>query len=157
MAGYCPGCEFGQGDLHLFLLALIADKPAHAYDLIRTIEAKFNCTYAPSRGVICATLTMLEEQELVTSEAIIGGKKSFSGTLESHKCLAKDSDQVKALMTRIDVMAGTKTSDSMPESIMHAIHTLRHAIMTKGWGEGEGARVCAILEKAARDILGGGK
>ena len=151
MAGCCPGREFGQGDLHLFLLALIADKPAHAYDLIRTIEAKFNCTYAPSRGVICATLTMLEEQELVISEAIIGGKKSFFGTLESHKCLAKDSDQVKALMTRIDIMAGTKASSSKPESIRPESTRCGHAIMAKRWDEG--ARVCAILEKTARDIL----
>ena len=36
-----PGRMFGPGDLRLLLLALIADKPSHGYDLIRTIEAKF--------------------------------------------------------------------------------------------------------------------
>jgi DNA-binding PadR family transcriptional regulator len=157
MGGGRPGRMFGQGDLRLLLLALIADKPSHGYDLIRTIEAKFNGTYAPSPGAIYPTLTLLEEQELVVSETVTGGKKSYAATLEGRRFLAANSDQVKALMTRIDIMAGAKTADSMPESIMHAIHTLRHAIMAKGWNEGEAARVCKILEKAAREILGGGK
>lgn len=157
MGGGRSGRMFGQGDLRLLLLALIADQPAHGYDLIRTIEAKFNGTYAPSPGAIYPTLTLLEEQEFVVSEAAAGGKKSYSATLEGRKFLAENSDQVKALMTRIDIMAGAKTSDFMPETIMHAIHTLRHAVMAKRWGEGEVTRVCAILEKAARDILGAGK
>lgn len=157
MSGGRPGRMFGQGDLRLLLLALIADKPSHGYDLIRTIEAKFNGSYAPSPGAIYPTLTLLEEQELVLSEAIAGGKKSYAATLEGRRFLAANSDQVKALMTRIDIMAGAKTTESMPESIMHAIHTLRHAIMAKGWGDGEATRVCAILEKAARDILSGRK
>lgn len=54
---------FGQGDLRLLLLALIADKPSHGYDLIRTIEARFNGSYAPSAGTVYPTLTLLEEQD----------------------------------------------------------------------------------------------
>ena len=56
---------FGQGDLRLLLLALIADKPSHGYDLIRTIEARFNGSYAPSAGTVYPNLTLLEEQDLI--------------------------------------------------------------------------------------------
>ena len=150
-----PGRMFGQGDLRLLLLALIADKPSHGYDLIRTIEAKFGGQYAPSPGTIYPTLTLLEEQDLVVSESQAGGKKSFSATPTGRQYLAQNADQVKALMSRIDIMAGASAAGPAPETIMHAVHTLRHAIMAKtgGWSEAEAARIRAILEQAARDII----
>jgi DNA-binding PadR family transcriptional regulator len=153
-----PGRMFGQGDLRLLLLALIADKPSHGYDLIRTIEAKFNGTYAPSAGAIYPTLTLLEEQELVTSATEAGGKKSYSATLSGRQFLAENSEQVKALMARIDIMAGAKEGSAIPDAILHAVQTLRHAVMAKGgWSDTEMERIREILEKAAREIVSGGK
>ncbi len=159
MGGGGPrGRMFGQGDLRLLLLALIADKPSHGYDLIRTIEAKFAGSYSPSPGTVYPTLTLLEEQELVVSEAEAGGKKSYSSTLAGRRFLAENSEQVKALMARIDIMAGAKDGSAIPDAIMHAVQTLRHAIMAKGgWSEAEMERIRAILEKAAREIISGGK
>jgi DNA-binding PadR family transcriptional regulator len=158
MGGGPRGRMFGQGDLRLLLLALIADKPSHGYDLIRTIEAKFNGTYAPSAGAIYPTLTLLEEQELVESNAESGGKKSYAATLAGRQFLAENSEQVKALMARIDIMAGAKEGSAIPDAILHAVQTLRHAIMAKGgWSGAETERIKAILEKAAREIVSGGK
>ena len=156
MGGGRPGRMFGPGDLRLLLLALIADKPSHGYDLIRTIEAKFGGSYAPSPGAIYPTLTLLEEQELIESETSAGAKKSYVATLGGRQYLAENSDQVKALMTRIDIMAGGKDSEPAPYSVLQAIMTLRHAIMAKsgGWNDAEAERVRAIVEKAARDIVG---
>ncbi len=152
------GRMFGQGDLRLLLLALIADSPSHGYDLIRTIEAKFAGSYSPSPGTIYPTLTLLEEQELIQGEAAAGGKKSYSATLAGRQFLAENSEQVKALMARIDIMAGAKEGSAIPDAIMHAVQTLRHAIMAKGgWSEAEMERIKSVLEKAARDILAGGK
>jgi DNA-binding PadR family transcriptional regulator len=152
------GRMFGQGDLRLLLLALIADSPSHGYDLIRTIEAKFNGTYAPSAGAIYPTLTLLEEQELVASNTEAGGKKSYTATLAGRQFLAENSEQVKALMARIDIMAGSKEASAIPDAILHAVQTLRHSIMAKGgWSGAEAERIKAILEKAAREIVSGGK
>jgi DNA-binding PadR family transcriptional regulator len=155
MGGGRAGKMFGPGDLRLLLLALIADKPSHGYDLIRTIEAKFGGSYAPSPGAVYPTLTLLEEQELIESEAASGAKKSYSATLAGRQYLAENSDQVKALMTRIDIMAGGKDSEPAPYSVLQAIMTLRHAIMAKagGWNDAEAERVRSIVEKAARDII----
>lgn len=150
-----PGRMFGPGDLRLLLLALIADKPSHGYDLIRTIEARFGGNYAPSAGAIYPTLTLLEEQELIEAEASGGAKKSYAATLSGRQFLAANSDQVKALMSRIDIMAGGKESDPAPYGVLHALMTLRHAIMAKGggWSEAETERVRSVLEKAARDVM----
>jgi DNA-binding PadR family transcriptional regulator len=158
MGGGPRGRMFGQGDLRLLLLALIADKPSHGYDLIRTIEAKFGGTYAPSAGAIYPTLTLLEEQELVESNTETGGKKSYSATLAGRQFLAENSEQVKALMTRIDIMASAKDGSAIPDAILHAVQTLRHAVLAKGgWSGAEAERIKGILEKAAREIVSGGK
>ncbi len=148
---------FAQGDLRLLLLALIADKPSHGYDLIRTIEARFGGNYAPSPGTIYPTLTLLEEQELITAQNESGGKKSYSATEAGRRHLEEHATQVQALMSRIDIMARGAGHAPMPESVMHAIHTLRQSIMARfgGWTEGEEKRIRDILEKAARDIASG--
>ena len=148
---------FGQGDLRLLLLALIADKPSHGYDLIRTIEARFGGSYAPSPGTIYPTLTLLEEQDLIAAPSEQGGKKSYSATAAGKSFLQENAAQVEALMGRIDVMARGAGHAPMPDSVMHAIHTLRHAVMGRfgGWTEPEEKRVREILEKAARDIASG--
>ena len=157
MAGSRAGRMFGQGDLRLVLLALIADKPSHGYDLIRTIEAKFSGAYAPSPGTVYPTLTLLEEQELVASEPAPGGKKSYTVTPKGQQFLADNAAQVQALMTRIDIMAGANGGPPFPPSIMHAVQTLRHAILTKAgtWTAEDESHVRGVLERAARDIIGG--
>jgi DNA-binding PadR family transcriptional regulator len=153
--GAKSGRMFGPGDLRLLLLALIADKPSHGYDLIRTIEARFGGSYAPSPGAIYPTLTLLEEQELIESEAAGGAKKSYAATLTGRQFLAANSDQVKDLMARIDIMAGGKESEPAPYNVLHAVMNLRHSVMSKpgGWTDPESERVRAILEKAARDVM----
>jgi DNA-binding PadR family transcriptional regulator len=150
-----PGRMFGQGDLPLLLLALIADKPSHGYDLIRTIEAKFGGSYAPSPGTIYPTLTLLEEQDLILGETEGGAKKSYAATDKGRAHLEENAEQVKALMTRIDIMAGATSAGPIPDSVTRAVHTLRHAIVAKTWNAAEEERVREVLEKAAREIVAG--
>ena len=146
-----------KGDLRLVLLALIADKPSHGYDLIRTIEAKFGGAYAPSPGTVYPTLTLLEEQDLIASEPLSGGKKSYAVTAAGQQFLASNASQIEAVMTRIDIMAKANGGPMLPASIMHAVHTLRHAIFAKAgsWTAEEEAHARSVLERAARDIIGG--
>ncbi len=147
---------FGQGDLRLLLLALISDKPSHGYDLIRTIEARFGGSYSPSPGTIYPTLTLLEEQDLISPEANSGAKKSYVATPKGREFLVENAADVQALMTRIDIMAKASAQGPMPENLMQAIQTFRHAIMAKsGWTPAEETRVRKIIEKAAQDIVTG--
>ncbi|MBG1230849.1 PadR family transcriptional regulator [Aestuariivirga litoralis] len=149
---------FGQGDLRFLLLALIADKPSHGYDLIRTIEARFGGNYSPSPGTIYPTLTLLEEQGLIVAAAQ-DAKKSYTITDAGKDFLKEHADAVAALMARIDVQARGQGHAPMPESVMHAVHTLRMALMGRfsSWSADEQTRVREILEKAARDIASGNK
>ncbi len=148
---------FAQGDLRLLLLALICDQPSHGYDLIRTIEARFGGSYSPSPGTIYPTLTFLEEQGHIAARPEEGGKKSYQATPAGRSFLKENSAQVETLMARIDVMARSSGHAPMPESIMHSIHTLRTAVMSRfgKWDSDEETRVRTILEQAARDIASG--
>lgn len=167
MAGFGPfggmpprgGRMFGQGDLRLLLLALIADKPSHGYDLIRTIEARFGGSYSPSPGTIYPTLTLLEEQDMIAPEANSGAKKSYIATSKGREFLAENANDIQALMTRIDIMAKASAHGPMPETLMLVIHALRHALMAKSgnWTANEEKRVREIIDRAAKEIVAGEK
>jgi DNA-binding PadR family transcriptional regulator len=148
---------FGHGDLRLVLLALIAEKPRHGYDLIRAIEEKFGGAYAPSPGAVYPTLTMLVEQDHLQSEEVGGGKKLYTITPEGLAFLAQNKATVDGVMARMDLAAQAFTNHSTPDSVHEALHTLRHSLhMRQGpWTDEETTRVRAILEMAARDVVGG--
>ena len=55
------GRKLSSNDLQLLLLALLAEKPAHGYELIRALEERSGGAYAPSPGMIYPALTYLEE------------------------------------------------------------------------------------------------
>jgi DNA-binding PadR family transcriptional regulator len=151
------GRVFGHGDLRLVILALIAEKPRHGYDLIRAIEDKFGGGYAPSPGAVYPTLTLLEEQDHIRGEVTEGTKKLYTITPEGEAFLAQNRDAVDGVMARMDLAASAFASRSTPEMVREAYHTLRHALhMRRGpWTQAEAERVRAIMEKAARDIVGG--
>ena len=148
---------FGHGDLRLVLLALIAEKPRHGYDLIRAIEEKFGGAYAPSPGAVYPTLTLLVEQDHLQSEEVGGGKKLYTITPEGVAFLAQNKDAVDGVKARMDLAAQAFNNHSTPEKVREAFHTLRHSLHMRAgpWSEEEASRIRPILEKAARDIVGG--
>ena len=151
------GRVFGHGDLKIVLLALIAEKPRHGYDLIRAIEEKFAGAYAPSPGAVYPTLTLLEEQDHIRSEAQAGGKKLYSITEDGQAYLDANKVSVDAVLARMDLAASAFASHSTPDMVREAYRTLKHALhMRRGpWTSAEAERVRAVIEKAARDIVGG--
>ncbi len=59
--GFRTGRKLASDDLQLLLLALIADKPSHGYDLIKLLEERSDGYYVPSPGMVYPALTYLEE------------------------------------------------------------------------------------------------
>jgi len=150
------GRVFGPGDLRLVLLAFIGEKPRHGYELSRAIEDKFSGSYAPSPGAVYPTLTLLEEQDLIRSEAAGGAKKLYTITPEGEAFLLQNKVNVDAVMARLDLAASAFASHSTPDRVREAYRTLKHALhMRRGpWTVAEAERVRSIIEKAAREIVG---
>jgi DNA-binding PadR family transcriptional regulator len=151
------GRMFGQGDLRLVLLALIGKKPSHGYELIRSIEEKFGGAYAPSPGAVYPTLTLLEEQDLIRSESAEGGKKLYAITPTGEAHLKENEAAVNGVMQRMDLAASALGARATPDSVREAVHTLRQALGMHrgGWTSEEEKRVARLIERAAKDIVGG--
>lgn len=147
---------FAPGDLKLLLLALIAEQPAHGYDLIRKIEGLFEGAYCPSPGVIYPTLTFLEESEMVAGDAQ-AGKKLYTVTDAGRQSLEDQAVALEGVRMRIDVSKRSLRGHDRPPEIHEAVHNLRHALqMHHGrWSPEEILRVSELLNSAARAVVDG--
>ena len=118
------GRMFQHGDLRLLILALIAEAPRHGYELIREIEARLGGAYAPSPGVVYPTLTLLEEQGLVTAQATEGNKRQYTVTEAGTAHLAEHQATVDAIFARIEE-AGGPGDFSAPHPARHGQSAFR--------------------------------
>ncbi|UOF18824.1 PadR family transcriptional regulator [Pseudomonas syringae] len=147
---------FAPGDLKLLLLALIAEQPAHGYDLIRKIEGLFEGAYCPSAGVIYPTLTFLEESEMVVGDAQ-AGKKLYTVTDAGRQSLEDQAVALEGVRMRIDVSKRSLRGHDRPPEIHEAVHNLRHALqMHHGrWSPEEILRVSELLNSTAKAVVDG--
>jgi DNA-binding PadR family transcriptional regulator len=73
----------------LIVLALLAEKPRHGYEIIKALEEHSSGIYTPSPGVVYPALTYLEEMNFATSESE-GNKKRYQITSEGTSHLEKN-------------------------------------------------------------------
>jgi DNA-binding PadR family transcriptional regulator len=151
------GRVFASGDLRLVLLALIAERPRHGYELIKDIEELFGGAYAPSPGSVYPSLTFLEELGQVSAAVSDGSKKLYTITEDGLSYLASNKNLVDAVRTRMGMVARSMAGQRTPDAIIHAMDTLRTALHlhSHGWEADEINRVRMILEQAALDIEAG--
>ncbi len=166
--GFPGGRKLSSSDLQLVILALLAEKPAHGYELIRRLEEKSGGFYNPSPGMIYPALTYLDEigHAVVEPE---GTRKLYRITDEGLADLAarrSDADAILHALGRIgsrmeqvrEAFAGVADPESGHAEALHqARHALKRAVMTKLNGAadaaGEERRIAAILNRAATEIL----
>lgn len=137
------GRLFDYGELRLLVLALIAQAPAHGYELIKTIEDRFGGTYTPSPGVIYPTLSWLEDMGYATVEAE-GGRKSYAITDEGKTFLEANRAAADALFER---GGGGESGGRRGRSlqVMRAMHNLKTALRLR--------LVAAPADEAAIDAI----
>ena len=81
-AGDKGGRAFGMGrklasvDLQLLILGLLAEKPRHGYEIIKTLDERSKGFYIPSPGMVYPALTYLEEIGHATVE-VDGARKLY--------------------------------------------------------------------------------
>ncbi len=68
-----------RGDVRAAVLALLAERPMHGYEMIKELEERTGGAWTPSPGSIYPTLQMLEDAELIQGEET-EGKRRFSLT-----------------------------------------------------------------------------
>lgn len=149
------GRFFEQGDLRYLILALIAEKPRHGYDVIKDIEERFAGAYAPSPGVVYPLLTMLEELGHVALSSSEGGKKLYAITPEGEAVLKDNEALVNGLFERISAVRERYVGGRSPQ-IVRAMENLRFALrlrMERGsLSEEQAQAIAAALDAAAQAI-----
>jgi len=82
------GSRVGKGEVRTAVLALLAEKPRHGYEIIREIEERSGGSWKPSAGSVYPTLQLLADEGLITAEEA-NGRKVYSLT-EAGRAVAAD-------------------------------------------------------------------
>ena len=143
-----------HGDLRLLILKMIADKPAHGYEIIKEIEDRFAETYSPSPGVVYPTLTMLEEQGFATIETTDGNKKLYAATDAGRQHLAENSETLEKLEARLAELGEAVGGGPSPQ-VLRAMINLRMALrmrMARGLTAEQARAIAAALDAATVQV-----
>src|SRR3984893_13165083 len=153
-------------DIQLVILALLAERPAHGYELIKTLEERSGGFYTPSPRVIDPALTYLHEIGHSSVEQK-GTRKLYNIKPESKTYLEENRANAEAILDALERVggrmeqvresfAGVGDSDGGASDEVHrARHALKHALRRKhGCDPEEAKRIAKILDQAAAEILG---
>jgi DNA-binding PadR family transcriptional regulator len=170
--GFGPGRKLGSSDLQLLLLALLAEKPSHGYELIKALEERSTGYYSPSPGMVYPALTYLEEIGHASVEPE-GTRKLYRATDAGLKHLADNRALIDTLLGQLaqigrrmqmfrraaqpesaSAEADPRPDDTAPE-LQVARYDLKLALAALAEApRAEQLRVAAILRQAAADIRG---
>jgi DNA-binding PadR family transcriptional regulator len=73
--------RMSRGDVRLAILALLAEKPMHGYQIIAEIGERSGGAWKPSAGSVYPTLQLLADEGMITAE-VADGRKTYSLTEE---------------------------------------------------------------------------
>ncbi|CAI3793509.1 PadR family transcriptional regulator [Pseudarthrobacter sp. MM222] len=73
------GTRAGRGEVRSAVLALLAERPMHGYQIIREIEERSGGSWKPSAGSVYPTLQLLADEGLISAEES-NGRKIYSLT-----------------------------------------------------------------------------
>ncbi|MBG0741023.1 PadR family transcriptional regulator [Paeniglutamicibacter antarcticus] len=73
------GTRAGRGEVRSAVLALLAERPMHGYQIIREIEERSGGSWKPSAGSVYPTLQLLADEGFISAEES-NGRKVYSLT-----------------------------------------------------------------------------
>jgi DNA-binding PadR family transcriptional regulator len=71
------GRRMKRGNVRAAILALLAERPMHGYEMIQELESRTGGLWRPSPGSVYPTLQLLEDEGLISGEQS-SGKRLFS-------------------------------------------------------------------------------
>jgi DNA-binding PadR family transcriptional regulator len=143
--GFGMGRKMGSPDLQLLILALLADKPRHGYEVIKSIEELSKGFYAPSPGMVYPALTYLEEigHATVASE---GSRKLYQITDQGREYLEERREESDALLAQFSRVG---------ERMEHLRRAMRaHEGDEDGDDERRGGKSLKRAQRVGKEFLG---
>lgn len=149
------GRLFDYGEFRLLILAMLAERPRHGYELIKGIEEQFGGAYTPSPGVIYPTLAWLDDSGYAAVEAEDGGRKRYTATPEGLAFLDENRAAVDALLARGGEEGGGRR-EGVPAPVIRGMENLKLALrlrMRRGPIEPAAAEAIAAALDAAAQVV----
>jgi DNA-binding PadR family transcriptional regulator len=163
---FLAGRRLAAGDLRLVLLAFLAERASHGYELIKALEERSGGFYTPSPGMVYPALTWLEEMGFA-SVASEGSKKLYSITDAGRTYLNENRQAADAMLRQLDYIGRKmgrvreifggfeEEEDSDAQGLGAARRDLRQALREKqGAAADERSRIAQVLRDAAARIRG---
>lgn len=145
---------FDYGELRLLILAMIAERPRHGYQIIKAIEDRFAGAYSPSPGVVYPTLAWLEDMGYALIEPEAGGRRLCRITAAGTVFLDENRAQADELLARRP--PGDGEDGCIPAPIIRAMENVKLALRLRLRGgaldEATVETIAAALDAAARTI-----
>ncbi|HVV91252.1 MAG TPA: PadR family transcriptional regulator [Solirubrobacterales bacterium] len=136
-----------RGDVRTAVLALLAERPMHGYEMIKEIEERSEGAWTPSAGSIYPTLQMLEDEGLIRGEES-DGKRRFSLT---------DAGRAEQDEKSADVAPWDAVREGAPTGhlrLRHSIGNLFVAVkqVSQAGDENQRKRVTELLDETRREV-----
>jgi len=160
------GRKLGAEDLQLVILALLAEKPAHGYEIIKALSERSGGYYHPSPGMVYPALTYLEEIGYASVEAE-GTRKLYTITDAGRAHFDENRSAAETILAQLkwvgekmgDVRSAFSSEgdsrDRMSAKLRAARARLRAALIEKGdASDDEQRRIAELLDRAADEIRG---
>jgi DNA-binding PadR family transcriptional regulator len=163
--GMGMGRKLASGDLQLLVLALLAEKARHGYEIIKELEERSKGFYSPSPGMVYPALTYLEEIGYATVEAE-GSRKLYHITESGRAQLDQNRSVVDSMFAQFERVgermehlrrAFSSYEDLTAElrgsrEMQRARRELKSALREATNSSEEEERIAAILRRAAAEI-----
>lgn len=125
--GGSGGRLFDYGELRLLLLAMIAERPRHGYELIKAVEERMGGSYTPSPGVIYPTLAWLDDMGYASIESTETTRKQYRITPEGEAFLVANRAAADELLSRAGP-GGPGGAEPVPAPVVRGMENLKLAM-----------------------------
>lgn len=135
---------FRHGELPLVVLALLADRPMHGYELMSELSRLFGPRYRPSPGSVYPALEALEAERLLEGETE-AGRNTYRATEAGVEELEKRIDDLAALELRTGVRV-------RPAESLEPVLARFKARLGPLSGRVDAEEIESVLDRAAAEI-----
>jgi DNA-binding PadR family transcriptional regulator len=146
---------FGHGDLRLWLLKLLDERPRHGYDIIAGLEEQFLGLYSPSPGTVYPRLSALEQEGLIEVDREDEGRKVYRLTDLGRKELAERQEELSELGQRLTQSAkdiARVIKNDVKSSVRDLKNEVRRAAMEVRRDERRASRTAKDAAREAKEV-----
>jgi DNA-binding PadR family transcriptional regulator len=137
-----------RGDVRNAILALLAERPMHGYEMIQELEERSDGMWRPSAGSIYPTLQLLEDEGLITGEEH-EGKRRYSLTDAGREAAEKRAAERPPPWEQ-----AAEGADGQPQELVASIKQFWPAVVqvVRSGSPDKADRAKAILDDARKKL-----